>query len=128
MRLPLRYDPALAPERNAFHEARHLVYRHLLAEPELREDPVFELAAEVSIDHVALVRTGREELPLLEPPVGQRGARREVQPLARRTPGPQPVEQRGEFGEGAGHHVGHSGEAGRPRARRVLLAHHCASR
>ncbi|MFI1921730.1 MULTISPECIES: hypothetical protein [unclassified Streptomyces] len=48
-----------------FHEARHLVHRHLLAEPELREDPVFELAAEVSINHVALVRLGREELPLL---------------------------------------------------------------
>ncbi|MFI7498732.1 hypothetical protein ACIBVL_09435 [Streptomyces sp. NPDC049687] len=49
-----------------FHEARHLVHRHLLAEPELREDPVFELAAEVAVNHVALVRLGREELPLLD--------------------------------------------------------------
>ncbi|MGX9885253.1 DUF2201 family putative metallopeptidase [Streptomyces sp. NPDC002276] len=49
-----------------FHEARHLVQRHLFADPELREDPVFELAAEVSINHVALVRLGRTELPLLD--------------------------------------------------------------
>ncbi|WP_420719067.1 DUF2201 family putative metallopeptidase [Streptomyces sp. WM6386] len=49
-----------------FHEARHLVHRHLFAEPELRDDPVFELAAEVSINHVALVRLGRRELPLLD--------------------------------------------------------------
>ncbi|WOX20659.1 DUF2201 family putative metallopeptidase [Streptomyces solicathayae] len=47
-----------------FHEARHLVHRHLFVEPELRDDPVFTLAAEVSINHVALVRLGREELPL----------------------------------------------------------------
>lgn len=39
-----------------FHEARHLVHRHLFADPELRADPVFELAAEVSINHVAMVR------------------------------------------------------------------------
>ncbi|MFG2269184.1 hypothetical protein ACGFNY_05350 [Streptomyces chartreusis] len=49
-----------------FHEARHLVHRHLFADPELREDPVFELACEVSINHVALIRLGREQLPLLE--------------------------------------------------------------
>ncbi|MFF4895039.1 hypothetical protein [Streptomyces sp. NPDC001068] len=49
-----------------FHEARHLVHRHLLADPELREDPVFTLAAEVSVNHVALVRLGRDELPLLD--------------------------------------------------------------
>ncbi|NUR66073.1 MAG: hypothetical protein HOQ47_09955 [Streptomyces sp.] len=49
-----------------FHEARHLVHRHLLADPELRADPVFELAAEVSINHVALVRLRRDELPLLD--------------------------------------------------------------
>ncbi|WP_427918487.1 DUF2201 family putative metallopeptidase [Streptomyces sp. cg40] len=49
-----------------FHEARHLVQRHLFADPELREDPVFELAAEVSINHVALVRLGRPGLPLLD--------------------------------------------------------------
>ncbi|MEU6200796.1 hypothetical protein [Streptomyces sp. NPDC047061] len=49
-----------------FHEARHLVHRHLLADPELREDPVFTLAAEVAVNHVALVRLGRTELPLVE--------------------------------------------------------------
>ncbi|GAB2629774.1 hypothetical protein GCM10027168_71760 [Streptomyces capparidis] len=48
-----------------FHEARHLVHRHLFAEPELREDPVFDIAAEVSINHVAMVRLGRDALPLL---------------------------------------------------------------
>jgi hypothetical protein len=46
-----------------FHEARHLVHRHLFAEPELRADPVFELAAEVSINHVAMARLGRTSLP-----------------------------------------------------------------
>jgi Putative metallopeptidase domain len=46
-----------------FHEARHLVHRHLFSDPELRADPVFTLAAEVSINHVARVRLGREELP-----------------------------------------------------------------
>ncbi|MEU1511258.1 hypothetical protein ABZ490_03725 [Streptomyces sp. NPDC005811] len=49
-----------------FHEARHLVHRHLLAEPELREDPLFELAAEVAVNHVALVRLERDTLPLLD--------------------------------------------------------------
>ncbi|MFF9813294.1 hypothetical protein [Streptomyces sp. NPDC014006] len=49
-----------------FHEARHLVHRHLLADPELREDPVFTLAAEVAINHVALIRLDRTELPLLD--------------------------------------------------------------
>ncbi|MFG2966723.1 MULTISPECIES: hypothetical protein [unclassified Streptomyces] len=49
-----------------FHEARHLVHRHLLADPELREDPVFTLAAEVAVNHVALVRLGRAELPVLD--------------------------------------------------------------
>ncbi|MFJ3421535.1 hypothetical protein ACIPN8_34905 [Streptomyces sp. NPDC086082] len=49
-----------------FHEARHLVQRHLFADLELRDDPVFELAAEVSINHVALVRLGRTDLPLLD--------------------------------------------------------------
>ncbi|MBC9713598.1 hypothetical protein H9Y04_13570 [Streptomyces sp. TRM66268-LWL] len=48
-----------------FHEARHLVHRHLFAEPELRQDPVFELAAEVAINHVALIRLGRTGLPLV---------------------------------------------------------------
>lgn len=46
-----------------FHEARHVVHRHLLAEPVLREDPVFSTAAEVAINHVALVRLRRDALP-----------------------------------------------------------------
>ncbi|MFC8272755.1 hypothetical protein ACFUJR_09475 [Streptomyces sp. NPDC057271] len=46
-----------------FHEARHLIHRHLFVEPELRSDPVFTLAAEVSINHVAMVRLGVRELP-----------------------------------------------------------------
>ncbi|MFJ3923291.1 hypothetical protein [Streptomyces sp. NPDC090022] len=49
-----------------FHEARHLVHRHLFVEPELRADPVFTLAAEVSINHVAMARLGRTGLPLLD--------------------------------------------------------------
>lgn len=49
-----------------FHEARHLVHRHLHADPELRQDPVFDLAAEVSINHAAMVRLGRTGLPLLD--------------------------------------------------------------
>ena len=49
-----------------FHEARHLVHRHLFAEPELRADPVFHLAAEVVINHVAMVRLGRDNLPLYQ--------------------------------------------------------------
>ena len=54
-----------------FHEARHLVQRHLFVEPELRSDPVFELASEVTINHVALVRLKRASLPELHgSPVG----------------------------------------------------------
>ncbi|MFJ4682161.1 hypothetical protein [Streptomyces sp. NPDC088789] len=49
-----------------FHEARHLVHRHLFAEPGLRADPVFTVAAEVAINHVALVRLRRTRLPLLD--------------------------------------------------------------
>ncbi|ANZ40013.1 hypothetical protein BBK82_32215 [Lentzea guizhouensis] len=41
-----------------FHEARHLVHRHLFADRELREDPVFTTAAEVAINHVVLTRLG----------------------------------------------------------------------
>ncbi|MEU4097411.1 hypothetical protein [Streptomyces sp. NPDC026673] len=47
-----------------FHEARHVVHRHLFAEAELRQDPVFATAAEVAINHVALVRLRRKGLPL----------------------------------------------------------------
>ncbi|MEV0616699.1 hypothetical protein AB0I81_25510 [Nonomuraea sp. NPDC050404] len=46
-----------------FHEARHLVQRHLFADPGLRDDPVFTLACEVSINHVAMVRLRRAGLP-----------------------------------------------------------------
>ncbi|WAZ25339.1 hypothetical protein STRCI_006829 [Streptomyces cinnabarinus] len=49
-----------------FHEARHLVHRHFFADPDLRADPVFVVATEVSINHVALVRLDREQLPLLD--------------------------------------------------------------
>ncbi|WP_330275485.1 hypothetical protein OG205_07375 [Lentzea sp. NBC_00516] len=53
-----------------FHEARHLVHRHLFVEQDLRADPVFTLAAEVVINHVATVRLGRG-LPVLEgKPIG----------------------------------------------------------
>ncbi|MEU6235998.1 hypothetical protein [Kitasatospora sp. NPDC047058] len=54
-----------------FHEARHLVQRHLYADPELRADPVYRLATEVTINHVALLRLGRDRLPpLAGSPVG----------------------------------------------------------
>lgn len=39
-----------------FHEARHLVQRHLFADPDLRSDPVFTVACEVTVNHVAMVR------------------------------------------------------------------------
>ncbi|MFC9602234.1 hypothetical protein ACFTTN_02045 [Streptomyces niveus] len=45
-----------------FHEARHLIHRHLYVDAELREDPVFALAAEVSINHVVMRRL-RAKLP-----------------------------------------------------------------
>ena len=54
-----------------FHEARHLVQRHLFVEPELRDDPVFTVACEVSINHVALRRLREAELPKIDgEPVG----------------------------------------------------------
>ena len=46
-----------------FHEARHLIQRHLFTEPELREDPVFDIAIESTINHVALTRLRRDALP-----------------------------------------------------------------
>ncbi|MFD4669553.1 hypothetical protein ACFWNN_07435 [Lentzea sp. NPDC058450] len=53
-----------------FHEARHLVHRHLFVEQEMRDDPVFTTAAEVVINHVAQVRLGRG-LPVLDgKPIG----------------------------------------------------------
>lgn len=53
-----------------FHEARHLMHRHLYVDEELRSDPVFTLAAEVAINHVALRRLGRTALPEAVPPGG----------------------------------------------------------
>ncbi|MFC8831047.1 hypothetical protein ACFT9I_37585 [Streptomyces sp. NPDC057137] len=47
-----------------FHEARHLIHRHLYVDAELREDDVFTLAAEVSINHVVMQRL-RAKLPTL---------------------------------------------------------------
>ncbi|TYC18405.1 hypothetical protein FXF65_01175 [Actinomadura syzygii] len=41
-----------------FHEARHLVQRHLFADADLRSDPVFTVACEVTVNHVALMRLG----------------------------------------------------------------------
>lgn len=48
-----------------FHEARHLVHRHLYTDADLRRDPVFETATEAVINHVALTRLRREHLPEL---------------------------------------------------------------
>jgi hypothetical protein len=50
-----------------YHEARHLIQRHLYVDEALRTDPVFTLATEVSINHVVLTRLGRHELPRLAP-------------------------------------------------------------
>lgn len=49
-----------------FHEARHVIQRHLFAEDELRADPVFEVATESTINHVALTRLRRTALPTLD--------------------------------------------------------------
>lgn len=49
-----------------FHEARHLIQRHLFTEPELREDPVFDIAIECTINHVALTRLKRDALPVVD--------------------------------------------------------------
>ncbi|MCP2340597.1 DUF2201 family putative metallopeptidase [Actinomadura rupiterrae] len=48
-----------------FHEARHLMHRHLYVDEELRSDPRFTLAAEVAINHVALLRLRRDSLPTI---------------------------------------------------------------
>lgn len=54
-----------------FHEARHLIQRHLFSDEELRADPLFELATESTINHVALTRLRRTTLPTLDgEPVG----------------------------------------------------------
>lgn len=65
----LLYNPEFFVEIGAdgvrfvlFHEARHLIHRHLYVEAELREDAVFTLAAEVSINHVVMRRL-RAKLP-----------------------------------------------------------------
>ncbi|MEO3868760.1 hypothetical protein ABGB18_08025 [Nonomuraea sp. B12E4] len=46
-----------------YHEARHLIQRHLYVDEALRADPVFTLATEVSINHVVLTRLGLGGLP-----------------------------------------------------------------
>ncbi|MFC5827554.1 hypothetical protein [Nonomuraea insulae] len=46
-----------------YHEARHLIQRHLHVDEGLRADPVFTLATEVTINHVVLTRLGRRGLP-----------------------------------------------------------------
>jgi len=60
-----------------FHEARHLIHRHLYVDEELRADPVFDLAAEVAINHVALLRLAQGGLPTREVPDDAGGTRRE---------------------------------------------------
>jgi hypothetical protein len=53
-----------------FHEARHLMHRHLYVDRELLSDPLFRLATEVSVNHVAMRRLGMT-LPVLDgEPVG----------------------------------------------------------
>ncbi|OPF77343.1 hypothetical protein VT50_0221395 [Streptomyces antioxidans] len=47
-----------------FHEARHLIHRHLYVDEGLRSDPLFTLAAEVSINHVVMTRLRRFGLPV----------------------------------------------------------------
>lgn len=46
-----------------FHESRHLIYRHLYAEPELATDDLFRHACEIGINHDTKVRLDRLELP-----------------------------------------------------------------
>lgn len=48
-----------------YHEARHLIQRHLYVADELRSDPVFTVATEVTINHVVLTRLKRSALPSL---------------------------------------------------------------
>ena len=48
-----------------FHEARHLMHRHLYVDEDLRTDPAFTLAAEVAINHVALRRLAQSGLPTI---------------------------------------------------------------
>ncbi|AQW48326.1 hypothetical protein ACIQPP_49580 [Streptomyces violaceusniger] len=55
-----------------FHEARHLIHRHLYVEQELLSDPVFTLATEVAINHVAILRL-RQGLPTRQVPEGHGG-------------------------------------------------------
>lgn len=59
-----------------FHEARHLIHRHLHADQALLSDPVFGLAAEVSINHVAMERL-RQPLPTRRVTDAEGGTRRE---------------------------------------------------
>ncbi|WP_344594943.1 DUF2201 family putative metallopeptidase [Actinomadura vinacea] len=58
-----------------FHEARHLMHRHLHVDEELRTDPAFRLAAEVAINHVALRRLQRPGLPTMPAREGADGSR-----------------------------------------------------
>jgi len=46
-----------------YHEALHLFFLHLRVEPELRKDQTYTLANEVTINHVALTRLGRKDMP-----------------------------------------------------------------
>ncbi|URM96708.1 hypothetical protein LUW76_21515 [Actinomadura madurae] len=54
-----------------FHEARHLMHRHLHVDEDLRSDPAFTLAAEVAINHVALERLRWSGLPTVPSDEGE---------------------------------------------------------
>lgn len=56
-----------------FHEARHLMHRHLHVDEDLRTDPAFTLAAEVAINHVALQRLRWSGLPTVPSDEGEDG-------------------------------------------------------
>lgn len=59
-------------------------------------------------------------LAQVEPPVGQGRAYGEVEALSGRSARPQPVEQRGQFGDGSGHDVRDTGEGDRRRRWGIL--------
>jgi hypothetical protein len=69
-RCALLYNPYFFVDLDAdgvkfvlFHEARHLMHRHLHVDEDLRGDPAFTLATEVAINHVALRRLELPGLP-----------------------------------------------------------------
>lgn len=61
-----------------FHEARHLMHRHLYVDEDLRSDPVFALAAEVAINHVTLRRLEQSTMPTVPTVPVRSGAKEPV--------------------------------------------------